>query len=605
MPKDPSAQGSAQETASLEKLLVRAYQPPVRLRVALSSNHAGTHVKRLLSPDTPLIVGRAPEAGLRIDDPTLSREHARFLLSGSRVLVEDLGSKNGIFFAGSRVTRAELTVGDEIVLGSVALQVQALGASGDSLGLVREELIRHHLEAELVRARQFRRPFALLLVRVRPPSGTPAPVPEDGAWIEAVRSHLRPVDHLALYGSSALEVLLPETGAEEAHRIAQAMAASRVGGGSQLLVGLALYPASGGTTEELFEAAREAAYRASPGHPVESGPAELPAQQDGPKGALVAGQAMRPVLETVASVATSRLPVILHGETGTGKEVLAQLLHDSGPRKGRRIVRVNCGAIPKDLVESTLFGHERGAFTGALQQQKGVFEEADGGTVFLDEIGELPPAAQASLLRVLEVGAFNRVGSNRELQVDVRIVAATHRDLEAMAEAGTFRSDLYYRLSGVVIEIPPLRERQDEIEPLARRFLHAANTANDRRVQGISPETLALLKGYTWPGNVRELRNVMERAVVVTQGALIGPEALPARVRTGERRPEAAAGKSSAPEAPGPEQARDKVQQFEARMLQEALAAAGWNRAEAARKLGMAVRTLSYRLKVLGVKKPE
>ncbi|HYH99351.1 sigma 54-interacting transcriptional regulator [Hyalangium sp.] len=589
----------------MEGLLVRAYPPALRLRVALISNPAGNKVTRLLSPDKPLIVGRAPEAGLRIDDPTLSREHARFLLSGSRVLVEDLGSKNGIFFAGSRVARVELTIGDEIVLGGVALQVQALGANGDSLGIIREELIRHHLEEELTRARQFRRPFALLLVRVRSPGGTPAPVPEDGAWIEAVRSHLRPVDPMALYGSSALEVLLPETGAEEAHRIARAMRASGAGGGRQLLVGLALYPASGGTADELFEAAREAAHRASPGHPVESNPAGLPAREQGPEGALIAGQAMRPVLETVASVATSRIPVIFHGETGTGKEVLAQLIHESGPRKGRRIVRVNCGAIPKDLVESTLFGHERGAFTGALQQQKGVFEEADGGTVFLDEIGELPPAAQASLLRVLEVGAFNRVGSNREIQVDVRIVAATHRDLEAMAEEGTFRSDLYYRLSGVVIEIPPLRERQDEIEPLARRFLHAANKANGRRAEGLSPEALALLKAYSWPGNVRELRNVIERAVVVTQGALIGSEDLPARVRTGGRSPEAGASKASAPGAPESEQAREKVHQFEARMLQEALAATGWNRAEAARKLGMPVRTLSYRLKVLGVKKPQ
>lgn len=589
----------------MEGLSFRAYQPPVRLRVALISSHGGNKVTRLLSPDTPLIVGRAPAAGLRIDDQTLSREHARFLLSGSRVLVEDLGSKNGTFFAGGRVSRVELTIGDEVVLGAVALQVQALGARGDSLGLVREELIRHRLEEELTRAQQFRRPFALLLVRVLTPRRAATPEREDGAWIEAVRGHLRSVDLMALYGSSALEVLLPETGAEEAHRIAQAITASRAGGGSQLLVGLALYPASGGTADALFEAAREAAHRASPEQPVESGPAALLARGEGPEGAIIAGQVMRPVLETVANVATSRIPVILHGETGTGKEVLAQLIHESGPRKGRRIVRVNCGAIPRDLVESTLFGHERGAFTGALQQQKGVFEEADGGTVFLDEVGELPPAAQASLLRVLEVGAFNRVGSNRELEVDVRIVAATHRDLEAMAEAGTFRSDLYYRLSGEVIEIPPLRDRRDEIEPLVRRFLRAANKANGRRVEGISPETLALLEAYSWPGNVRELRNVIERAVVVTQGVLIGPEALPARVRTGEHRPEAGPSKASTPAAPEPEQAREKVHQFEARMLQEALAATGWNRTEAAKKLGMAVRTLSYRMKVLGVKKPQ
>ncbi|WP_224365600.1 sigma 54-interacting transcriptional regulator [Hyalangium versicolor] len=589
----------------MEGLLIRAYQPSVRLRVALISNQAGRKVTRLLSPDMPLIVGRAPEAGLRIDDQTLSREHARFLLSGSRVLVEDLGSKNGSFFAGSRVSRVELTIGDEIVLGGVPLQVQALGARGDSLGIVREELIQQRLEEELTRARQFRRPFALLLVRVFSKAGTATPEQEDHAWIEAVRGHLRPVDLMAFYGTSAVQVLLPETGVEEAHRIAQAIVASRASGGSSLVVGIALYPPSGSTGDALIEAAREAAHRASPENPVQSGPAASPARGEGSEAALIAGQVMRPVLETVASVATSRIPVILHGETGTGKEVLAQLIHESGPRKDRRIVRVNCGALPKDLVESTLFGHERGAFTGALQQQKGVFEEADGGTVFLDEIGELPPAAQVSLLRVLEVGAFSRVGSNRELEVDVRIVAATHRDLETMVEEGTFRSDLYYRLSGVVIEIPPLRERRDEVEPLARRFLQAANKANGRRVEGISPETLVFLHAYSWPGNVRELRNVIERAVVVTQGTLIEPKDLPVRVRSGEPRPDASPSPASSLAAQEPAQARAKVQQFEAQVLQEALASTGWNRAEAAKKLGMAVRTLSYRLKVLGLKKPE
>jgi len=607
MSRDPSAQGNAGETTSLEGLMELVSQPAARLRVALVAHHAGERQTRILSPGTPLVVGRAPSAGLRIDDPSLSREHARFLLSGSRVVVEDLGSKNGTFFAGGRVARIELTLGDEVVLGGVTFQLQALGTKGDTLGLEREELLRNHLEEELARARQFRRPFALLQVRVLPEGVAAMAEGEDGAWIETVRGHLRPVDHLALYGARALQVLLPETGAEEAHRVARAIAASRVGGDRPLLVGLALYPDSGGTADELFEAARDAAHRASPGQPVESGPAgaAVLAREEGPEEAFIAGQAMRPLLETVVRVAASRIPVVLHGETGTGKELLAQMLHERGPRKARRLLRVNCGAIPKDLVESTLFGHERGAFTGALQQQKGVFEEADGGTVFLDEIGELPPAAQASLLRVLEVGAFNRVGSTREIQVDVRIVAATHRDLEAMAEAGTFRSDLYYRLSGVVIELPPLRERQDEIEPLVRRFLHAANKANGRRVEGISQETLALLVAYSWPGNVRELRNVIERAVVVTQGALLGPEDLPARVRTGGRGPEAGASKASAPGAPELEQAREKVNQFEARMLQEALAATGWNRAEAARKLGMPVRTLSYRLKVLGVKKPQ
>jgi DNA-binding NtrC family response regulator len=280
------------------------------------------------------------------------------------------------------------------------------------------------------------------------------------------------------------------------------------------------------------------------------------------------------------------------------------------------MVRVNCGAIPKDLVESTLFGHERGAFTGAVQQQKGVFEEADGGTVFLDEIGELPLSAQAALLRVLETGCFCRVGSTREVAVDVRIVAATHRNLEAMADAGTFRADLYYRLGGVTIEIPSLAERVEDIEPLTRHFLRLANESNGRSVQGISPEAMDLLRSYGWPGNVRELRNTIERAVVVSRGTIINLEDLPTRVRGArvhaDRHSEQ--GRGSDPELLSPQPAavvedaapvRGKVQQFEAKIVRDALEATGWNRAEAAKMLDIPVRTLSYRMKVLGIKKPE
>jgi DNA-binding NtrC family response regulator len=327
---------------------------------------------------------------------------------------------------------------------------------------------------------------------------------------------------------------------------------------------------------------------------------------------------MREVLDVVARVASSRLPVILLGETGTGKEVVARLIHEQSPRKSRRIVRVNCGAIPKDLVESTLFGHERGAFTGAHQLQKGVFEEADKGTVFLDEVGELPASAQAALLRVLETGAFARVGSTREMEVDVRIVAATHRNLDAMVQGGQFREDLYYRLSGAVIEIPSLAERAEDIAAFARRFVRLANETNGRNIQGITPEAMQHLQTYAWPGNVRELRNTIERAVVVARGPMIGPDDLPARVRGEALLGRAAnsvpgvefdAAKSTvsmpaAPSAGETAPVRDKVQGYEAQILRTTLESVGWNRAEAAKQMGIPVRTLSYRMKVLGVKKP-
>ncbi|XXY46125.1 sigma 54-interacting transcriptional regulator [Sorangium sp. So ce269] len=624
MRSNSSAQDDAGKTWTLADEDLAALQQSATLRIALVWRHAGKTETRLLAPDTPLVVGRAPPAALWIDDRTLSREHARFLLSNGRVSVDDLGSKNGTFLDGRRVSRARIAIGDEVVLGSVAVRVQALGAGGELLDLEGEEKLLLRVEDELARARHFRRPFALLHVR------TGAAITGEG-WIKAVRACLQPVHRMALYGACAAQVLLPEAGAEEAEGIAQAVAAPLAGSDARLLVGIALYPDAGSTAEELFAAAREAARWASPEHPVTRGPAAAAdmalAREEPAEVGIIAGRQMRLLLETVKRVAASRIPVILHGETGTGKEVLARMLHECGPRKGRRLVRINCGAIPKDLVESTLFGHERGAFTGALQQQKGVFEEADGGTVFLDEIGELPPGAQAALLRVLEVGAFSRVGSSREVEVDVRVVAATHRDLEAMAASGAFRADLYYRLGGVVLEIPPLRDRRDEIEPLARQFLRAASNANSRRVEGIEREALVLLDAYAWPGNVRELRNVIERAVVVTPGALIGPEDLPPRVRAAAARDEVERpsdpGRDTVPGRSMPDasalssastmpkdaslaggQVRGKVQQYEAKLLQDTLEAAGWNRIEAAQRLGIPVRTLSYRMKVLGVKRP-
>jgi len=380
-----------------------------------------------------------------------------------------------------------------------------------------------------------------------------------------------------------------------------------------LFVGVALLPEAGDTVDKLIERSRAAAYAASPGAAVvvAAASAGVPLNRDAvSREDFVVGEATREAFETVARVAAFRIPVLLHGATGTGKEVLARLLHEGGPRRARRLVRVNCGAIPKDLVESMLFGHERGAFTGAIQQQKGVFEDADGGTVFLDEIGELPLSVQVALLRVLETSSFCRVGSTREISVDVRLATATHRDLEGMIEAGTFRADLYYRLCGVVIEIPPLRERADEIDLLARRFLAGVSAANGLSLEGFAPEALARLRAYPWPGNIRELRNAIERAAVVARGPLIQVDDLPVRIRasSSEVAPRADASAPAAPDAgataPLPAAGRKRVQSYEAKMLHEALEASGWVRAEAARRLNLPVRTLSYRMKVLGITKP-
>ena len=319
-----------------------------------------------------------------------------------------------------------------------------------------------------------------------------------------------------------------------------------------------------------------------------------PAQGD--RGSIVAGRELSAVLRAAERAANSRITMLLLGETGTGKEVIARHVHASSPRASGPMICVNCGAIPKELVESTFFGHERGAFTGAHQMQRGVFESAHGGTVFLDEIGELHPGAQAALLRVLETGQITRVGASEARAVDVRIIAATHRDLVRMSEAQEFRSDLYFRLSTVTIEIPPLRRRRDDILPLARAFLTMANQTHGRHVETIAPGAAACLAAYAWPGNVRELRNVIERAVVLAEADVVQEGDLPERLR------------SSSPVEQAPASGRKlraRVQAYEAELIKNALDAAGGSRAEAARLLGMPLRTLAHRIKVLEIEEDD
>ncbi len=317
---------------------------------------------------------------------------------------------------------------------------------------------------------------------------------------------------------------------------------------------------------------------------------------------LVAGATMRELLALIDRVAPSHAPVLLHGETGTGKELLARRLHEASAQGAGLLVSVNCGAIPEQLLESTLFGHERGAFTGAVQLRKGVFEEADGGTVFLDEIGELPPPAQVALLRVLETGAFSRVGSPRELHSSARIVAATHRDLRQLADRGEFRADLFYRLSTITLEIPPLRARREDIAPLALHFLRRANETNKRAVKGISLTVLAALEEHGWPGNARELRNAIEHAVVVTRADTIQMADLPAYLRGAPPSEDLPALDDDPMTSPSGTDLRAQLQRHEAQIIIQALRAAQGKRAAAARALGIPLRTLAHRIKTLGIR---
>jgi DNA-binding NtrC family response regulator len=305
-----------------------------------------------------------------------------------------------------------------------------------------------------------------------------------------------------------------------------------------------------------------------------------------------ASRGMQEVLHQLSLVAPTRSSVLIIGESGTGKELIANALHQNSPRRDFRFLPINCAAIPADILESELFGHERGAFTGAVQRKAGKFELADRGTLFLDEIGEMPMALQAKILRVLEDRSFMRVGGTETIQVDVRIIAATNSDLEQRVAEGRFRSDLYYRLKVVTIAIPPLRERPEDVPILAHRFFEMFKAENDRPELSLSPEVVPALTRARWEGNVRELRNVMESLVVLARPGTttIGFNDLP----EGLRAPAA----SSAPAPPaGPARTMDEI---EREAILRTLNQTGGNRTRAAEILGIGLRTLQRKLRDYG-----
>jgi DNA-binding NtrC family response regulator len=602
-PRNPTSNETAPISTSTEQAIARVIAPK-RHALLIVYHRDGSEIVPL-ARDASVVVGREAPADIAIPDRCLSRRHAKFtLVADEEVAVEDLGSTNGTRIGGAQIERASLRPGEEARLGTVvvAFHVRS-GVDAPLLGLEGEDVFHGAVEAEINRAKFFNRSFAVLVVRSSDRSSGGLP-----RWYPSVRALLRPVDRAARYSAEAVEILLPEVDREQALAMSRAIVEPREGEPG-LLCGVALFPGAAASAEEMLGVAWESARGADAEARVRVASTEStrviePAidARAAAEGDIVAeSPAMRPVVETTIRLARAAIPVFLHGETGSGKEVLARLLHEAGPRRGKPLVCVNCGAIPPTLVESTLFGHERGAFTGAVQH-RGIFEAADGGTVFLDEIGDLPAPAQAALLRVLESKRITRVGSTKEIPVDVRIVVATHRDLEAMCTTGGFRSDLYYRLSAMVVEIPPLRARREDIAPLARRFLALANRGNERPVRGIDAEALALLERYAFPGNVRELYNAVERAVVIAEGDIITARDLPVRMR-------AAAPPAPDPSpsiAPPPQRAgslKERVDRVEAEIIVEALREAGWSQTEAARRLDVPLRTLQHKIKTLGIKK--
>ena len=453
-------------------------------------------------------IGRADNADIRITDPLASRLHARLHITEGMFEIEDIGSINRTkvrdvaLDAGERVA---VMPGEAVTIGSTILMVQETRQAARN----RRVWPHTHFEARIEEecARETRMPFAIIRLAVEgnQPAGTIA---------DTISPALRTSDMLALYGPSDYEIFLPATSPDLGSAINNDLIGRLRAQSIVARTGIACHPRDGQTPEALVARSSERLRGR-----------ELPAPVEG---VVVEDPRMRRVYGLASSAARGAISVIVLGETGVGKDVMAQEIHRMSPRAKAPFVAINCAAVSEGLLESELFGHEKGAFTGATETKAGLLESAPGGTVFLDEIGDMPPKLQATLLRVIQTRQVQRVGSVKTRPIDVRFIAATHRDLEAEIGAGRFRQDLYYRLNGITLTIPPLRERRSEILPLVRSFLtQFAREMGDRPAPEVSPEAARLLEAYSWRGNVREVRNVVERALLLCEGSEILPEHLP------------------------------------------------------------------------------
>jgi DNA-binding NtrC family response regulator len=540
-----------------------------------------------------LVIGRSRSCAVRIDHASVSREHARVQVVAGGITVEDLGSRNGTLVHGALLPpgrAAQIGLGDTVEVGAAQVRLARAAPAPPPRRKWTHGYFEGRVEEECARARRGDGRFAVLRVSLDPAAPT-------GVAEEVLSATLRAHDVVASYAAGELEALLADATAEQAEavcaRLGERLRARQVAARTAL----ACFPRDGTAAGELLHHVNRQLSGRGEG--------------DDPYGWSSASEPMRQVLALIEQVAPSGVSVLILGETGVGKEVAAERIHRRSPRAPRTFLRLNCAALPDALIESELFGYEKGAFTGAAAAKPGLIESADGGTVFLDEIGELPMATQVKLLRVLDAREVQRLGGLSPRKVDVRFVAATNRSLEAEIGAGRFRQDLYFRLAGVIVRIPPLRERVGEIVPLARRFVGETAAAASRPAPELTAAACAALERYAWPGNIRELRNAMERAVILCGPGGIEPAHLPLE-KFGSM-PAPAPRAVFVPPEPGEfDQAdvtapvsrpglRDEVEALEKKRVLEMLTSCGGNQSEAARRLGMSRGALLARLKAWGV----
>ncbi len=577
----------AAEPATTRTATIRQDAPAESAHVAelvLHVVHASGVVTHVLPKTGSVLIGRARGADVRIDDPAISRRHA-IIHVGDTLRIEDLRSANGVRIAGKRLAHGESATvepGTLVELGNVMVVIQH-GANA-----LRPRRVWSHgyfegrVEDECARAERKSTSFAVARVHLDPDSS-------ENAAVEIISSVLRPADVLATYIPLELETLLLDATRVDAERIVSRIVHALAQRGIVARAGIACFPDDARSPDDLVARACDAvrkperATRAG-AHPIYgAGLAQL-----------------EPVL---GRIARGNINVLVTGETGVGKELVAELVHQLSPRASHPLVRLNCAALSETLLASELFGHERGAFTGADRAKPGLLESAEGGTVFLDEIGELPLGIQPKLLRVLEDREVLRVGALKGRPVDVRFVAATNRDLEHEIERGRFRQDLDFRLNGFQVQIPPLRDRPADIAEIANGFLvSAAKRARIRGVATLSPEALELLEAYSWPGNVRELRNVIERAVLLSIDGVIRPEHLP--VDKMSQRVTGGSGSDSTRPPPPLDPLRAAMDARDKQRVVDALAECGGNQTHAAKLLGIARGTLLSRMDAYGLARP-
>ena len=551
-----------------------------------------------------LMIGRGPDAGLAVDDPLVSRAHALLLAVPDGLRLSDLGSRHGTLLNGERLVEPRLVgSGDVIGIGNAVLVVRRPARPTGGSRVTEQPLLIRRLTEELSRIADYERELSLVVVRAAE-GGAPA-------LLSAIADRLRVIDAAAVIGGRFVGVLLPELGADEALAFAHALTAL---GGGEVSVGVATAPHDGIDPDAVLGAARAACAAAEPGAVLRAGEV-VETITAGPQRILVAEPAMARLYDLARRLARSAIPILIHGETGSGKELAAAAIHAFSARSDGPFVSVNCAAIPESLAESELFGHARGAFSGAATARAGHLETASGGTLFLDEIGELSPAIQAKLLRALESGELIRVGETAPRTADLRIVAATNRDLRREVDEGRFRSDLFFRLGAARLELPPLRDRPRDLAMLARTLLDEACRRLDRPPLALSIAAAVALFRHDWPGNIRELRHVVEYAAASAQDGAREieiwhlPETLAAEARRsrdadGPPPPapdDEARAAAAAAGAPPPDGAfrpiADEVRDLERARMIAALRATGGVQNRAAALIEMALRTFVTKVK--------